>query len=259
MNFLTFVDIFGGDDDNEPGFFETHPLPTDEIFDVSDVHSNVELSYGDPEVDLRYYHAQKYDDTCAIVCQEYILDTYLDRDFSEEELVLEAMRKGYYWPGVGTFPEYVGNLLEDYGVDIEKSRGNSIDDIIEKLNKKQKVIVCVDANEIWCPSAEEQLKDLLFLPQANHAVVVIGYDESSETVILNDPGHPNGGGLRVSKIDFENAWQDSDNFMVSTIYNPPVFYACGGAGVLGHGLMTVTKEIDEIREGSKKLEPEADA
>jgi hypothetical protein len=75
----------------------------------------------------------------------------------------------------------------------------------------------VDANEIWSPSGEEQLKDLLFMPEANHAVMVTGYNDSTQTVILNDPGHPNGAGMKVDLKDFENAWNDSCNFMVSTV------------------------------------------
>ena len=55
---------------------------------------------------------------------------------------------------------------------------------------------------------------------ANHAVQVIGIDNSdpdNPVVILNDPGHPNGQGVRVAADDFMDAWEDSDNFMVSTV------------------------------------------
>lgn len=54
---------------------------------------------------------------------------------------------------------------------------------------------------------------------ANHAVQVIGIDRSdpdNPVVILNDPGQPNGQGIRVNADDFVDAWQDSDRFMVST-------------------------------------------
>ena len=176
--------------------------------------------YGNPSSDAIHWHQQKYPDTCAIVSQEYILEAYIDRDFSEEELALEAMSKGYYAPGVGTLPEDVGNLLEDHGIEVERSDGNSIENITDKLSKHQKVIVGVDANEIWAPSDEEQLKDLLFMPEANHAVMVTGYDDSTQTVYLNDPGHPDGAKMSVNLDDFENAWNDSCNFMVCTVKAP---------------------------------------
>ena len=106
-------------------------------------------------------------------------------------------------------------LLEDYGVAVEKTEGNDFNDILEKLKTNEKIIVGVDANEIWANSSSEQLKDLFFMPEANHAVQVIGYNNESRTVILNDPGHPDGKGMNVNSSDFEEAWQDSNNFMVS--------------------------------------------
>ena len=211
----------------EVGFEELNtPTEYEKIFaesesnDSSDPDGYAEL-YGDPISDAGHWHQQKYPDTCAIVSQEYILEAYIDRDFSEEELALEAMSKGYYAPGVGTLPEDVGNLLEDHGIEVERSDGNSIENITDKLSKHQKVIVGVDANEIWAPSDEEQLKDLLFMPEANHAVMVTGYDDSTKTVYLNDPGHPGGKAMRVDLEDFKNAWNDSCNFMVCTVEAPP--------------------------------------
>ena len=59
---------------------------------------------------------QGYDDTCAIRSQELIL-----RDFgipvTEDTLRQQAMDKGWYSPGSGTYLENVGNLLEMYGVE----------------------------------------------------------------------------------------------------------------------------------------------
>jgi hypothetical protein len=171
--------------------------------------------YGHPEEDLKHWHKQNNEDTCAIVSQEYILDSFSDYDFSEEELINEAIKKGYYIPGSGTLPYYVGNLLEDHGIEVQRSEGNTIDDIKEKLIHEQKIIVGVDANEIWAPSEFEQLKDLYFMPEANHAVMVTGYNDETQTVTLNDPGHPNGAGIKVALNDFENAWHDANCFMVT--------------------------------------------
>ncbi len=181
---------------------------TDDIWKPGD-------SYEEPPDDKIHWHQQKYRDTCAIVSQEYILDSFYDYDFSEEELVKEAIEKGYYIPGFGTVPDYVGNLLEDHGIEVQRSEGNTIDDIMERLARGEKIIVGVDANEIWAPSELEQLKDLYFLPEANHAVMVTGYNDQTHTVTLNDPGHPQGGGMEVALDDFTNAWQDSNGFMVA--------------------------------------------
>ena len=170
---------------------------------------------GEPLEDIKHWHMQEGLDTCAIVSQEYILDSYLDEDVTEAKLVNHAIDKGYYTPGCGTFMYDVGNLLEDYDFTVERTEGNNFNDLLEKLNNNQKIIVGVDSNEIWVNSSSEQLKDLFFMPEANHTVQVIGYNNESQTVILNDPGHPDGKGMKVNLCDFEEAWQDSNNFMVS--------------------------------------------
>lgn len=175
--------------------------------------------FGEPSEDIKHWHMQEGFDTCAIVSQEYILDSYLDEDVTEAKLVNHAVEKGYYTPGCGTFMYDVGNLLEDYDFTVERTEGNNFNDILEKLNNNQKIIIGVDSNEIWANSSSEQLKDLFFMPEANHAVQVIGYNNESQTVILNDPGHPDGKGMEVNLRDFEEAWQDSNNFMVSA--KPP--------------------------------------
>lgn len=171
--------------------------------------------------DIEHWHMQEQPDTCAIVSQEYILESYLDRDFTETGLVNLSIEKGYYSPGSGTSPWDVGKLLEDYNIPVERTAYRSFDDIIEKLENNKKIIVGVDANEIWENSDEQQLLDLFFMPQANHAVQVIGFDSDQEKVILNDSGHPDGKGMRVSLSDFSNAWEDSNNFMVYTKHPAP--------------------------------------
>lgn len=69
-------------------------------------------TFGEPLEDRKHWHMQEQPDTCAIVSQEYILDSYLDYDVTENELVEHATKNGYYYPGSGTFPEDVGKLLE---------------------------------------------------------------------------------------------------------------------------------------------------
>lgn len=71
---------------------------------------------------------------------------------------------------------------------------NDIDDIRECLESGGKVIVSIDADEIWFGESDD-----LFTPGdgPNHAVEVIGIDYSNPDepmVILNDSGNPNGCG-----------------------------------------------------------------
>jgi hypothetical protein len=186
--------------------------------------------YGEPEIDSRHWHMQERGDSCAIVSQEFILESFFpNRDFTEAELVEEAINEGYYSPGVGTFPRDVGELLEKHGVDVERSYDNNIHDIIEKLRANKKIIVGVDGNEVWSNSPDElfdlYLSDLFFYPEANHAVEVIGVDTDKQEIILNDPGHPKGKGLRIPIDQFQSAWDDSNCFLMSTVESPSMMTA----------------------------------
>ncbi len=185
----------------------------------------VGTTYGNPETDESHWHMQTHPDTCAVVSQEYIIKSFKHEDLDENDLVNEAINNGYYFPGQGTPLCDVGNLLEDHGIPIERGVNNHFQDLIDKLRNGQKVIVGVDAGEIWHNSPEEQLKDLFFVPEANHAVEVIGYDDSTGHIILNDPGNPEGRGYEVSKEDFLDAWDDSNNFMVWTENPAPKSFA----------------------------------
>jgi len=192
--------------------------------DYSDIFGDI---YGVPEVDSEHWHQQERGDSCAIVSQEFILESfYPDQDFSESELVEKAELEGYYTPGGGTYLQDVGELLEDYGVKVERSYDNSIDDIIEKLEANKKIIVSLDANEIWTNSLDEFLNlniiDLIAPLDANHAVEIIGFDTDRQEIILNDPGHHDGRGRRIPVDQFQLAWNDSGNFLMSTVDSPPM-------------------------------------
>lgn len=201
-----------------------------EIDDNTDFPSEIETTetvvVGDLG-DAEGWHQQTYDDTCSIVAQEYILDEIgqdYGIDFSEDELRDTATDCGWYIPDGGTPTVCVGNILEGYGVGVEKSINANFEDIDSKLQAGNKVLVAIDADEIWNPNGIDD-DDLIanlqgMLGQSpNHTVQVIGIDYSDSNnpmVILNDPGTPNGRGLTVSANDFLNAWEDSNNFMVAT-------------------------------------------
>jgi Peptidase_C39 like family len=199
--------------------------PTDPIDPIDPTNSTdpTDPIVGEPEEDMEHWHMQEHDDTCAVVSQEYILEELTGEEFSEEELRQEAIDKGYYIPGGGTPCDDVGKLLEDHGIEVERTEGNTLEDLREKLEQGEKVIVGVDSDEIWYPnqSGEEDLNEHGNIPgqDANHAVQVIGIDYSdpdNPVVILNDPGSPDGQGRRIPADEFMDAWEDSDCYMVAT-------------------------------------------
>lgn len=203
-----------------PPEMEIPDLPN---FDPSETGPGI---IGDPGGEMANWHMQTYDDTCAVVSQEFILESLTGQDFSEDELRQEAIDNGWYTPGGGTPVEHVGDLLEAHGVDVERTDGATLQDIADKLSRGEKVIVGVDADEIWTPGQDygqdEILGDVGCIPGqgANHAVEVIGIDVSDPNhpmVILNDPGHPDGQGAMIPADEFVNAWADSGNYMVYTV------------------------------------------
>lgn len=183
---------------------------------------------GDPADDMSAWHEQSHTDSCAEVSQEFVLDELTGHDYTENELINDSEQHGWYTPGQGTSMNDVGNLIEEHGFDVEKSTGNSLNDLAEKLDQGDKVIVGVNGEEIWnnvsgSASQNESTSSSALSGvgqgQADHAVEVIGIDYSDKDnpmVILNDPGYPEGKGLEVPADDFVNAWNASDNFMVNT-------------------------------------------
>lgn len=162
---------------------------------------------------------QEFPDTCAIKSQQIILESH-DINVSEQDLVEESIEKGWYVPGQGgTMPEDVGNLLEEHGMTVNHFENATIDDIASELAKGHQVIVGVDSGELWQPGHFETFEDFFKLGGADHALIVSGIQvnplTSEREVILTDPG--TGEVAHTYTIDqFEDAWDDSDNFMISS-------------------------------------------
>jgi hypothetical protein len=178
---------------------------------------------GDPGSDMAFWHLQTHDDTCAIVSQEFILDDLTGHHFSEDALRQEAIAHGWYTPGGGTPLDDVGKLLEAHGVHVDHQYGGTLQELADKLQQGQDVIVGVNGEDIWNASGhgDVPLTNYPGIPgqNADHAVEVIGIDDSDPAhplVILNDPGTPDGQGLEVPAAVFEQAWATSDHYMVST-------------------------------------------
>lgn len=165
--------------------------------------------------DVRQY----YDDTCAIKSQEILMNAS-GLNVTEEELRFEAIQNGWYAPGVGTPMEDVGKLMETHGMDVQQQIHGSIFNLIGELSKGNPVIVGVDSGELWHPSVDETFEDIIEGPYADHALIVGGIEFTDDfrscTVNLIDPGTGDFG-VAYDLDAFEDAWNDSDNFMVSII------------------------------------------
>jgi len=111
----------------------------------------------------------------------------------------------------------VGKLLNELGVPTEQKYDSTLLDIADALEKGDRIIVGLDANEIWQP-IRDKLGNPLEQTDAGHAVWVTGIDtkpDGSVKIILNDSGDPNGMMKVVDALDFLNAWEDYGNFLVT--------------------------------------------
>lgn len=182
------------------------------------IHGQAELDIPfDPEV------YQFYPDTCAIQSQHLVLQHY-GIDVTQNEMIEVAKANGWYITGHGTPMEYVGRLLEHYGVDVEVTEGNNIFNLANELAQGHQVIVGVDSGELVHPE-DEIGEDAIYGEEADHALVVVGIDTSNPDdvkVIVTDPGTGNRQ-WAYSQEEFMDAWKDSNCFMVSTEQSPEQF------------------------------------
>lgn len=173
----------------------------------------------DPEANVPWedhWHLQESPTTCAVCCQEFILEEVLGREFSESELASIGQELGVYGP-LGTHPADIGAILRHFGIESDIKFHAEFDDLSAAVRAGHGVIVGVDADEIW---DVQEWSDARGIPLAcaNHAVQVAGIEgEGSEAlIVLNDPGHPGGRGLRVPASKFLDAWHDSERAMCVT-------------------------------------------
>ncbi len=162
---------------------------------------------------------QTYPDTCAIKSQQLILEAH-GCNLSESELRAEAIQHGWYIPNCGTPINHVSSLLEHHGMIVQHYEHASMSDITNELSQGHQLMVCVDSGELWKDGSNETFEDIILGERPDHALLVSGITlnpfTAEENVLLTDPG--TGDVYAEYSIEqFEDAWDDSRNFMVSVI------------------------------------------
>jgi hypothetical protein len=168
---------------------------------------------GDPSRFMPAWHWQHHNDTCAVVSQEFVLHSF-GVHMTENQLAHLAHSCGFYNPGQGTPLGQTGSLLEAFGLTVHREH-STLDGLVRHLEHGDKVLVGVDAHQIW-HDRHGLHSGVLGPAHANHAVQVIGvadYGSAGAKVILNDPGAPDGCGKLVPLDDFTGAWAAGDNFL----------------------------------------------
>ncbi len=172
---------------------------------------------GDPASSMEHWEYQGQTNRCALYSQKFVIEEFTGLDIDIEEFESVAMQNG--WFDNGTALLHINKMLDYYGIPNEMTFHNDVGDIDACLNDGGRVIVTIDACEIWYGEGDD-----MFSPSssANHAVEVIGIDRSDPAhpmVILNDSGTTQGRGIMVPLEDFEDAWRDSECQMIKCYPN----------------------------------------
>ena len=170
-----------------------------------------ELGAGTPEKDAEHWHRQGEKYSCAVVCQEFVAEQLLNCEFSEKNLIEFAKERGWYDSESGTTSSDVGKILESLGLQVERTKGLSLNDLAQELDSGAKLICGVN-NAIL---AKPELAEIPGL-NINHAVEVIGIEKtpSDSWAILNDPGMEGGRGVHIRASTFLKAWKPGNNYTV---------------------------------------------
>lgn len=174
---------------------------------------------GDPAKSMEQWECQGNTNRCALYSQKFIIEEFTGQKIDIEQFADYAEQNGWFDESSGTSALNMDKMLTAFGIEHEMGFHKSIEDIQKCLQDGGRVIVAIDANEVWRGEAHD-----VFSPYsgANHAVEVIGIDRTDPNnpmVILNDSGTPNGRGEMVPLKEFLNAWEDGDCQMISCYPN----------------------------------------
>ncbi len=146
---------------------------------------------------------------CAIKAQQMVLRNY-GIEVSTEELTTLAMKRGWFEEGKGSAFDFVGELLNHYGVEAVQMRNAGVYHIMHELSQGHKIIVGVDAE------TDEAL--------AQHVMLVAGIDTTDPNnlkVEVKDPSHPEQDAVYTAN-EFLERWRHTGCFMVATKQAAPL-------------------------------------
>jgi hypothetical protein len=179
------------------------------------------IDYGDPLTDSVHWRLQAGNASCSVVAQISVYESLTGYRVSETEACNYAQSQGWFNPQSGTPQVYGGKVLNALGIRTYGGSNVTLNNLAYALQKGDKPIVSVDANEIWNPIHDSN-GNPVEQADAGHAVWVTGIDikpNGSINIILNDSGTRYGKSETVNFLDFYYAWQDR-SFYATIADNP---------------------------------------
>lgn len=150
--------------------------------------------------------AESGENLCSVMCEAFILSRR-DIVFEESDL-LDVAHKNHWLRRGGTPLHCIGHLLANNGLMITRKYDATLDDIVAALRLDNDIIVALDRDKLYPDLPDEE-------DATNHAVVVTAIDMEKRTVTLFDP--PQCSTLNVRLSSFENAWIESQHYMVRVL------------------------------------------
>ena len=185
--------------------------------------------------------------TCAIDAQMLVMRDY-GIIIPKDDLINYAIEHGLFNPDPnpkkgGTPKDNVGDLLDACALTTKRTENATIYDIIAELRAGHRVIVSVDANELWIKNepnlfkklfgnvvnkVNDGIQNILDKEGANHALIVAGVnvnpdDPSDIKVTLIDTGSGKVC-IEYKYEDYYDAWKDGNCLMISTQVPAPYQY-----------------------------------
>lgn len=194
----------------EPIFVDgvDNAITSDELENFDPATADMDKIVGNPAEAMEIWEHQGATNRCSLYAQMFAIEELTGQDIDIEEFADIAEANGWFTEDGGTPGQYCNKMAEYYGLETEVTYDNSLSDIAESLNNGEKVLISIDADEIWYGENDD-----IYAPDgSNHALEVIGIDYSdpeNPMIILNDSGNPDGCGTMVPYQTFMDAWDDS--------------------------------------------------
>ncbi len=220
-----------------------HPVPESEFVVDGEL-------VGDPVGDAEHWFEQAVNGFCVPASIAQIVSEYTGEHHADEQHFVERANELKVFevgvdgvPGIGVDGALA--LLEDAGIPASIEFGTGVETLVEYLDEGRRVLLAVDSGEIWTGEAtEDNVPD--------HAIVVTGVDVDRGTVIVSDPGDPDGNQKEYPVDVFEDAWADSGYAAVVCDVTPEEFAAptAAGEGFEASGAVEIPAEGLDITGGA---------